>query len=76
MVKVTSGALELRSKVDPPKVMSMRALARLMGVSPQAVVAWVHGVSQPTDEHQRKLKELLGIDEPLWKADASTTTAA
>jgi ribosome-binding protein aMBF1 (putative translation factor) len=75
MVKVTSGANELRSKVDPPKAMSMRELARRIGVSPQAVVAWVHGVSQPTEENQRKMEELLGIDVSKWKVDSETAEA-
>lgn len=37
-------------------------LASKMGVSRQAVYAWLNGSSWPRAEHIRKLAEVLGVD--------------
>lgn len=66
MTKVSAGAKHLRKLVAPPRKMSQRQLALQLGLSPQAIVAWVKGISVPTPENQQRLHELLGIDPNEW----------
>ena len=68
MIRVTNGAVALADKVTPKSKppMSMREVARQVGVSVTAVSAWCQGISIPTEENQKKLAKLLGIPVSSW----------
>ena len=48
--------------------MSQSEVARRLGVSQQAVYAWVAGTSKPSLERMIKLRDLLGIAVEDWAA--------
>ena len=43
------------------KGMKQWELAKAVGVSPNTVILWEHGVNQPNPENMEKLKEVLQV---------------
>lgn len=66
MSRLSAGARQLKKLVAPQRKMSQRQLALKMGLSSQAITAWVKGISKPDAAHQKMLHELLGIDPSEW----------
>jgi transcriptional regulator with XRE-family HTH domain len=55
--------------------MSMREVARVIGVSPPAVAGWEHGVL-PEPPHRAALAELYEIDEAILFAEVESRLTA
>jgi transcriptional regulator with XRE-family HTH domain len=58
-------AVELRRRLMMP-VRSQSDLARRLGVSPQAVSAWLSGAAKPEPERMAAIETLLGIPMRDW----------
>lgn len=61
---VSAAALRLRAAVTPS--MSQAELARKLGVSAQAVSAWLSGAAMPRPEKMAQIESLLGIPMRAW----------
>ena len=61
---MTEGCVQLRNALAPWG--AKPALARLLGVSRQAVVAWCKGAYRPAPRHALRLEELYKIDAGAW----------
>lgn len=51
--------------------MSQKDLAIALGVTPQAVSAWVHGVATPGLAYMVAIEKLLGIPVAEWLPDVA-----
>lgn len=65
----------MRRKLRPP-VMSQSDLARTLGVSQQAVSAWLHGRALPGPERMAVIEQLLGIPMRDWVVPAPEESGA
>lgn len=52
-------------KLRLAKGLTQMQVAKAVGVSLTALRVWEGGASNPTPENLEKLKEVLGVDEPL-----------
>lgn len=71
---VSAAALRLRAAVTPS--MSQAELARKLGVSAQAVSAWLSGAAMPRPEKMAQIESLLGIPMRAWTEEPATPAAA
>lgn len=62
-------AVELKRQLSPP-VMNQAQLADRLGVSQQAVSAWLNGRAMPEPERMAAIEELLGIPMRDWVVPA------
>lgn len=69
----TEGARLLATKVTPQ--VSQASVARLCGVTQQAVSSWVTGRGNPTPINMAKIEELLGIPMRSWTREAEEANA-
>ena len=60
---------ELLRALTTPQAKQVEVAQRL-GVSQQAVSAWMSGVSRPSYERKRKLQELYGIPVDSWDEES------
>ncbi len=58
------GAVLLTAKLTP--AMSQRDLADALGVTPQAVSAWVSGRARPGSVHREAIERITGIPAESW----------
>lgn len=68
---LSKAAAELRKKLSP--VMNQSTLAKRLGVSQQAVSAWLKGRALPEPERMGQIEEILGIPMREW-VEASDET--
>ena len=61
---LSRAALDLDAALTPK--MTRVTLAAALGVSPQAISAWLSGVAQPTADKMAKIEELTGIPMRAW----------
>jgi transcriptional regulator with XRE-family HTH domain len=61
---VSKASIELRDRVRPD--LKTAAVADDLGVSRQAIHAWIQGVSKPGPELRAKIETLLGIPADAW----------
>ena len=61
---LSRAARELRQKLTP--AMKQSELADQLGVSQQAVSAWLKGRARPDPERMAKIEEILGIPMRSW----------
>lgn len=75
MAAVSKAARALRRKLSPP-VMNQARLAEHLGVSQQAVSAWLAGRALPEPERMAAIESLLEIPMREWvvPADAGSST--
>lgn len=62
---LSRAACELRRKLTPP-VMNQARLAEKLGVTQQAVSAWLKGRALPEPERMAAIEQLLGIPMRDW----------
>lgn len=60
----TRGQKQLRDLVSPR--LTQAELAEKLGVSQQAISAWVNGVANPTADRMRQLEDEFGIPMRAW----------
>lgn len=72
MADVSLGAQRLSEAIRPR--MKGSELARRLGVTQQAVNAWLVGDAKPTPENMLKLEELLGIPMQAWVSPGRSAT--
>lgn len=74
MAAVSKAARDLRRKLSPP-VMNQARLAERLGVSQQAVSAWLAGRALPEPERMAAIESLLEIPMREWvvPADSDST---
>jgi transcriptional regulator with XRE-family HTH domain len=72
MTTLSKGASNLRAKLSP--IMSQTELAKRLGVSQQAVSAWLKGRALPEPERMAAIEEILGIPMRDW-VEASAESA-
>lgn len=70
----SSAAARLRAAVTPS--MSQAELARKLGVSQQAVSAWLNGVAMPRPEKMAQIEKILGIPMRAWTEPAEPAQGA
>lgn len=70
MADLTEGARLLRQAIKPTPKMTPSALSKALGVSTQAIYAWLSGKATPDPKHWKPLQELLGIPVTVWLDDA------
>lgn len=73
---LTKGAIALRDHVKPAKPegdvpRTQSELARHLGVTPQAVSNWVHGLGTPSVEVLAELERIYGIPMREWAESAT-----
>jgi transcriptional regulator with XRE-family HTH domain len=75
--KQSQGAAKLREATSPAKPrMTQTDLAEKLGVTPQAVSAWIHGRAMPTPEKMAEIERLLGISMQEWVTPAAGAASA
>lgn len=60
----TKGQQQLKELVSPK--LTQAELAEKLGVSQQAISAWVNGVANPTADRMRQLEDEFGIPMRSW----------
>jgi transcriptional regulator with XRE-family HTH domain len=70
MAEMTRGAQRLRKLTTAPAI-RQADLARKVGVTPQAVSNWVHGLSRPGRDLAVKVEAHTGIPVADWSAPAN-----
>lgn len=70
MAKISRAVLTLRQKVQP--AMSQTALAKELGVTKQAVYAWLSGRAMPEPERMAQIETLLGIPMRDWVTEGES----
>lgn len=74
---MTKAARELRRLLKPtPPPMTQQGLADALGVTQQAVSAWLRGVTRPNYETRMKITGLLGVAIDDWGVDAPAESGA
>lgn len=69
---LTKGALTLRDLIKPtPPPMTQKGLAEALGVTQQAVSAWLRGATRPSYETRLKIEKLLGVPVDSWTEPAT-----
>lgn len=61
---ISNAAVRLKTALTPR--MTQRRLAKLLGVSGQAVNSWLRGRSRPAPEQMAAIQRLLGIPMTAW----------
>jgi len=64
MAELSKGANMLRECISPK--FSQTEIAERLGVTKQAVYAWVNGHGRPTPDKLAKLEDLTGIPMRAW----------
>lgn len=71
MATFSKAARDLRRMLKPPPpVITQRQLAVKLGVTQQAVSAWLHGIARPDPERMAKIEELLGVPMRDWVVES------
>lgn len=66
-----AGAKALRAVVQP-QAPSQSAVAKRLGVTPQAVSSWIGGRTRPSRDVAAKLEAIFGIPLSSWVDDVAT----
>ena len=66
---MTKGARDLKRRLTPEPHLTQARLARELGVTQQAISAWLRGVARPDPERRAKLEELTGVAIADWDVD-------
>lgn len=81
MRPISKGARSLRRILSPQQTLTQKQLAEKLGVTQQAVSAWLRGGSRPDHRRMQAIESLLGVsvadwDEPAEVSDDSGEHAA
>ena len=70
MPSITKGACGLRTKLRPVPVLTQKQLSRKLGVTQQAISAWLRGIARPDPRRRALLESLTGIAVGDWDVAA------
>lgn len=66
VLRPSRASLELRKLLSPRPKMTQSKLAEELGVTQQAVSAWLKGISRPNADRIARIEELLGVPAEHW----------
>lgn len=72
MAPITKAARDLRRKLTPTPALTQKQLSEKLGVTQQAISAWLRGVARPDLQRRAQLEELTGVPASDWDIAGDT----
>ena len=66
MPSITKGARNLRGKLRPTPSLTQKQLSDKLGVTQQAISAWLCGIARPDPQRRALLESLTGVAVGDW----------
>lgn len=71
MRSISRGAVALKGILKPEQALTQKQLAEKLGVTQQAVSAWLRGAARPDHRRMLRLEELLSVPVSAWDEAAA-----